>query len=62
MGTYKIRLTATVDEVLVIEAETEEDAFRVAYAQSLDSITIQSLEAELVDGPEADDDARTEAN
>lgn len=55
MGTYKIRLTATVDEVLEIEAETEEDAFRVAYAQSLDSISIQSLEAELVDGPETDD-------
>jgi hypothetical protein len=55
MGTYKIRLTATVDEVLKIEAETEEDAFRVAYAQSLDSIKIQSLEAELVDEPETDD-------
>jgi len=40
---YKVRIVATVDETLEIEADTKEEAERMAYDKSLDSLSIVDL-------------------
>lgn len=49
---YQVRIVATVDETLEIEAETSEEAERIAYDKSLDSLCIADLYVEVYDPEE----------
>lgn len=51
MGTWRIRMTATIEDELEVEAETEEDAIAAAEADWV-FVEAHSWETEVISSPE----------
>jgi len=60
MPEYRIRIFAIVDEVRTIEAESEDEAIRVAQATSLDNVTIREFWTEIESEDTTDTDTAEE--